>query len=641
MLSLSKHRGTILKASALASMLTACNGQLPEQSRAKNSIPPTAGSALLETGYDTHTEEFRGSCVAANGPLKYAGSQRSEIRFDRSMTLDELKTALEVQISGKLKIPSFDVSGAAKFISDASSTDLSDSMIFSYQVKGKSVIMQRVRLSQEGLAVKGRSEADVRKTCGDEYVSEVQLGAQLFVLVNFEFANREAKSSFEAQIDVNLVDLFSLSGAASTSLDKFKDSISISMSALQIGGNPSRLATILQSNGSSGIPIVNCSITNKEQCLAAMQKIVKYASGEGRGDFIDQIQNLSYNPTDPNGAAFIGYKSKSYYESALYDLYPVEGAVIQRAVADNRASLVTMYEDQAKANKRANALLRMRLSQQERNDIRNIASLTKANLRGITDTAKICYEKPGNCVGAFNKLVVKDFDQRKLQKKFTFFDYCDLPNQSSSVSDTIEAIRVAYDARNASCGDLESDLLNSLELDLSDSDPAVRSLKPLQGLEHLQYLDISKNQVRNISLLSQFKSLRFLNARENSISNIIPVSNLNKLTYLDLAYNRVIDAEPLRNNRTLKTLLIHGNDLFSESPLLDLQGVDTLIISEERTCEEERKYALSKGWVSQSDYELFKTMDFAPNYYNPGDRSSGLDGWLLCPIVFSSFDPGA
>lgn len=640
MLNFLKGNQSCYKLAIVTTMLGACHSA-SDESQLKDSIPPSAGAALLATGYDTHSEEFRGTCVQANGPLQYAGSQSAEIRFDRRMTVDELETALEVQISGKLKIPSFDVSGAAKFVSEAGSTDLSDSLIFSYQVRGKSVIMQHVALSSEGQAMVGRPETDVRKTCGDEYVSQVDLGAQLFVLVNFEFANREAKSSFEAQINVDLVDLFSLSGAASTSLDNFKDTITIKMSALQIGGNPARLATILQSDGSEGIPIINCSIAERDQCLETMQRIVEYASSEDNGDFIYQINNLSYDPTDPNGAAFVGYTSRSYYESALYELYPVEGEVIARAIAENRDDLIIKYEDQAKVNKRANSLLRMRLTTQERQDIGNIEAISKSNIRKITDTAAICYSKPGLCIETYNNMVLTDFDRTKLQKQFTFFDYCDLPVQSASVAATVDAIRVAYDATNSSCEDLESDLLNSLELDLKASDPAISSLKPLQGLEHLQYLDISENQIRNISYLANFNDLRFLDARDNSISNIIPVSNLPGLTYLDLAYNRVIDGEPLRGNATLKTLLIHGNNLFDEEPLLTLPNVETLIISEERTCEEERLYVLSKGWVTYEDYELFRSMDFAPSYYKAGDRSSGLDGWFLCPIVFPAFDPGA
>ena len=634
---------TVLKGIACLFALNACSPNQTEQtSDLTGEVSPDIGAGLMNMGYDSHSESLKGSCVENSEPqIYYGGAQRSEIRFDRRMTAEELATALDVQVSGKLNLSTFNVSGAAHFVTEAASSELSDSVIFSYQVRGKNALVRHTRLTQQTRdQIVGRGTAEIRKSCGDSFISEVELGAQLFLAARFDYANAEAKSKFEAQIDFSYMNLFEVSGAASTALDQLKSNVSVTFSALQIGGNVEQLSSVLgSSGGEDGIPILRCALDNRQACLETFEKMIRYASSEGEGGFIDQVRNLSYEPGSSGGAAFLGYKTKTYYEAGHYDLYPAEGPLLDQAIADIREGLVWDYGVQSRYYKRAQVLSAMRLKEAEREKIANTKAILKRNISEILRVATICYNRPGLCIETNRGINLSDYDPATLSKIFTFYDYCDLPGQSPTIVNTVTAIRKSFHAQEAECDQLENDLLHSDELDLSQSNPPISDLRPLRGLEHLLVLDISKNQVRNLSVLGPFKELRHLKARENLIGNIHPVAQLPKLTWLDLAYNRIVDAEPLRNNRALKTLLIHENRIIEYDPLLTLPA-QTLIYSKEKLCQQERDFAYQKGWVDERSYQLFSFSNFAPKYQTPGDRFSGINGWFLCDLVFNEFDPG-
>ena len=605
-------------------------------------VSPDIGAGLMNMGYDSHSESLRGFCVEnAEADIYYGGAQRSEIRFDRRMTAEELATALDVQVSGKLQLSTYNVSGAAHFLTEAASSELSDSVIFSYQVRGKNALVRRTRLTDHTREqIVGRGTTEIRKSCGDAFISEVELGAQLFLAARFDYANAEAKSEFEAQIDFSYMNLFEVSGAASTALDQLKSNVSVTFSALQIGGNVEQLGRVLgTAPNSEGIPILRCSLENRQACLETFEKMIRYASREGSGGFIDQIKDLAYEPGSTGGAAFLGYKTRTYFEAGHYDLYPAEGPLLDQATSDIREGLVWEYQVQSKYHKRAQVLASMRLRDDERRAIENTKSILKRNINEILRVATICYERPGLCIETHSNISLTSYDPATLSKVFTFYDYCEMPGQPVSVADTVAAIRKAFHAPETRCDQLESDLLHSQELDLSASNPPVSDLRPLRGLEHLLVLDVSKNRVRNLSILQDFKNLRHLKARSNMIGNVHPVSQLPKLSWLDLAYNRIVDIEPLRNNRTIKTLLLHENRIIDIDPLESV-AASTLIYSKDKKCEQERNYAYSQGWVDQRSWEMFREINFAPSYDTPGVRSPDIDGWLKCAMVFDHFDPG-
>lgn len=384
-------------------------------------------TVLLGSGWDTHSESVRGFCVQnADQEVYYAGTQSSTIFFDRSMTEDQLETELDVNVSGKLKLPIFNIKGASKFLTNAKATDLSQTLVFSNIIRGKSALIRNTALTATGtkIAQKADNEQYVRANCGDGFVSEIELGAKLFIGVKFEFSSREAKSSFEAKIDVDYLKIFEVKGAAKTSLDQFKKQLKIKIFLFQQGGQPQLASDILNDSGGNGSSIITCSIENRKACVKALENLVQYISGDEPTSFKNQVKDFVYDPTSPGGPAFLTHKSRSYYEAGHHDLYPTKGPIIKRAILDARRELLFDYDKQSRHHLKAVSLLSMRLSPKERQAIKATRDILKGNINQILDTAKVCYDTPNLCLDAYKTLDLKSYDPATLVHVNTFIDYC-------------------------------------------------------------------------------------------------------------------------------------------------------------------------------------------------------------------------
>lgn len=627
---------------------TGCNQPTSDLSSDIKNVNGANGVGLLGSGWDTHTESFPGGeCVEnADSQVYYAGSQQSEIQFSRSLTEQELETMLNVDVSGKLKLPVFSVDAAANFISEAKSTELSESMVFAYTIKGKTAVLRNTKLTTSGQTLADRGEVDkIRASCGDEFVSKIDLGSRLLVGIKFEFLNKEAISNFKGNINVKYMDLFEVEGAAETALNQFSDSINIKIFAFQQGGKPEKLAEILNGSGEGDnrSSFVTCSVDNRADCLSSLQRVLDYMSGNDEFSFKNQISDFSYNPSIPGGAAFLKYHTTSYYSAGHLALYGQPGALLNQAIQDTRRELIRLYEHQEEHKKTAESLLNMRLTADERQKISTVKVSIENNISRILDTATVCYEKPGDCIRKRGNMRLVDFDPADLTHVNNFYDYCDAYNgYGKNIQETVTHIREFLDASDTTCEELYGDLKSIDIIDVSNVEPKISDLRPLRGLEHINILNIENNNVVNLAPLQSFKNLIELKARNNKIGSLVSISELPKLSYLDLAYNNIVNTEPLRGNTSLKTLLLHGNHpSLITAPLQSLGQLDNLIYSKSQRCNQEIDLLVERQLIAAETGENYKKFNFAPIYNRSGEIDSGINTWARCEIVFPVFDPGA
>lgn len=613
----------------------------PEPSRPQATISGDSHAALLGMGYDTQSENFTEICVesqsrAPGERIKYAGAPTASVSFDRSLSYEQLKNLLDVQVSGKLMIEGLSVRAAARFASEAASSDLSTSLVFANKIGGLYAILNQPGLSPAAkLAGASLDSARIRSQCGDHFISQVELGAQLLVSMRFDFANKEAKSNFEAEIDLDFVSLFQVSGAAKVAMEKYKNTVGVTVSALQIGGDVSKLSQIFSDASGDSKPLLRCSLDNVDACIKVMENVVAYASSPSAGSFPSQLQNLQFDDTSPTGAAFLRYVSKSYYNAGLHELYATPPALLAREIAEARERLLMQYETQARDRRRVQTLLTLRLSAEDKARLERVDALLQDNVRRLTDTARVCYDAPTNCVATESQLRLATYDPRDLERTLEFYDYCLLQKPEAASTETVKVLRASLGAsERIGCEDLERDLQNELILDLSGQN--ISDVRPLLGLKKLRVLDLSRNKIRNIDALAQLPALRTLRLRGNSISNIEPLAKASELESLDLAFNRILDLSPLRELGELEELRLQGNLFTDATPLAGLQ-LSILYLNEAQICAAERDYALAQGWISPAQHRAYAASNFGARYRIPGDRTSGLERFQLCQATVEAF----
>src|SRR5690606_306436 len=124
------------------------------------------------------------------------------------------------------------------------------------------------------------------------FVNRVDLGASVLISLRFEFANREVKSAFDANIDLDFVSLFQVEGSAKVVFDKFKDSVTLTIAATQVGGNVERLSSIVGGEGNQ-VHLIRCSLEDRESCQKALGRILQYVAN----DFPEQLTDIRYDPS--------------------------------------------------------------------------------------------------------------------------------------------------------------------------------------------------------------------------------------------------------------------------------------------------------------------------------------------------------
>lgn len=126
----------------------------------------------------------------------------------------------------------------------------------------------------------------------------------------------------------------------------------------------------------------------------------------------------------------------------------------------------------------------------------------------------------------------------------------------------------------------------------------ISSIKPLEYLRELKYLDIGfnniadihpvaklinletfnmrRNKVSNISSLYKLKNLEVLNLASNYLRNIKPLVRLENLTELYLGSNRVWKLDSLGKLFKLKILYLNDNEIYDINPLKSLWKLEIL-----------------------------------------------------------------
>lgn len=132
------------------------------------------------------------------------------------------------------------------------------------------------------------------------------------------------------------------------------------------------------------------------------------------------------------------------------------------------------------------------------------------------------------------------------------------------------------DAGNAGVTSLRGiqNLVNLRFLDLTGN--ALDDLTPLSGLGILQVLFVPSSGLTTLDGLEGLTSLTFLDLSDNAVGDVRPLAGLTGLQFLDLAGNRISDVGPLRGLTGVLSLRLGANSISDLGPLSRLTSVLTL-----------------------------------------------------------------
>ncbi|HYO67236.1 MAG TPA: hypothetical protein VEU33_14265, partial [Archangium sp.] len=646
------------------------------------------GAALLGTGFSVEDESFRGQCL--QGTVAYSGAAMSDASLVLVDSYDRIKSDLGINISGKATFATWDLNAAARFAMNAAETLNSSSMTFRYQVRGRNAMLVDAVPTARALEARARGSEAVKQMCGTEFVQQVELGAGLWVNVKYDFLDQAAKSQFSADVKVNILKLFSGSGGVSLVDDRLKKSASITVSALQMGGNPTKLSSIFSTtcqdeasrppgggtpsgdggtpSGDGGTPpedagtpalamldgdggttgtagparrciaALSCSLERPQDCQAALERIVTYAAEE----FPAQLQDLRYDPTSESGAAIMAYITQGYKTGGFYDLLNEDSPLVEVAVINARSQLHARLLQLVSDSQRVVQLLgpSFRLTSEERIGYESIQSRISTQINMLVSTANICYTRLSDCVGEVARfdLAIQTpelrYDREALAKMPTFYEYCSGLATSDDTKKTVTVMREKLGATGFTCDEAALYLEQEEAMDLSGQ--GLVDLRPLRGAKNLRYLFLRNNALVNILPLGDLPLLRTLDFRRNSVRSLGAVANLKRLERLTASYNQVMSVDSLAAHPTLQEVRLLDNPIVDVAPLSTIPNLKLLVVTLDDVCKVERKWLLDNGRITASAYDIYERRNFGPTYATPGNRNTAITGWFMCSAVASS-----
>ncbi len=262
---------------------------------------------VLGTAYSTARRQFLNHQPILGRLSTDYGSPKFEFILNTKTTYEDVLSQLNGSIDGDAIIEAISIGAGAHIAKKSAATEYASSYTFSASTTPKKAVLLPLdendgfTLSPVGDVLAAEFQLDLEEMAGDEFVSSIEYGAQLFVNMKIEYLNRQDKQDIGGYLDVSVGGVVGVKGELNFISDEVKNSVKITVRAMQKGGDPKRLLEIIPDN------IISCTLDNPGPCFDLFAEAIDYAKNK----FVNQFDSLSdYNVVN--------------YETSRYDKSPLD-----------------------------------------------------------------------------------------------------------------------------------------------------------------------------------------------------------------------------------------------------------------------------------------------------------------------------
>lgn len=392
-----------------------------QQQSLKDSVDP-----YLTGGYSNDQQmALSNQCLLADpAGFSYQGGSKSVISLQNAEDFNQLQEDLNVDVSAKGGYGMFSGSTNASYARSVESDNYSEGFYYSEKITLPTKIFSP---QQYGLAAlspygQGVEAADptgqkFRTACGDQYVSATPLGAQLMVTFKLNFSSLSDRESFDANIKGGMGSIFSASASMQQTINQYNLQGSLSVYALQEGGDATQLAKIFGPQTCDGHYCVSsCDLQHLDDCEGIIDGIISYAEN-------DLPSQIDYQDGQIKGDAMpLSYVYSSFADDAGVTVGPT---LVTPAVQQARDALGDAYQQQLEEYTFANHILTSPyvapyINKDYQDQLQAMVTILHDNLDVLEDPvngAAGCYQTPGQCISIYNQIMseLKPIDQQLYQ----------------------------------------------------------------------------------------------------------------------------------------------------------------------------------------------------------------------------------
>jgi hypothetical protein len=371
-------------------------------------VSTTTHTAVLGSGYRTDTQSIVGRCL--QGPGTPTGQAVASFTFSQSLSEARANEELGITAGGRAQVAAVNASATATFFRNSVTNKYSASAIWlsEYQVPTPKLVS--ADYSDIGNGVKSLDDR-WGETCGDEYVEEITRGARLFFSIRVEFMSEEEKQKFEASFSLS-GPLFSAGGTLKQASDHFSSGSKIIVTALQIGGDVSKITQLFgknadtkDANTNGPLAVRDCSLGDFARCSDMISTALSYAADTANG-FPSQIA-----PGAVPGAADLVYKTSKYAQAGIRPRWSPQLTV---AIKNAREKLAKLFKDQLQQSVLEERLEALPSGSDRRGALESAKDTTQANIDTLVTVSNVCYDTPPDCPQRVGGLHLASVDPRVL-----------------------------------------------------------------------------------------------------------------------------------------------------------------------------------------------------------------------------------
>ena len=245
----------------------------------------------MGSGYDSYTNTATsGQTCLKNGADEkniFIANPNAIMTFSQQQSISALQNALNVNVSGDMGGDRFGGSISAKFANDSKDNAYALNLIYLYQYAGKAVYRDGTlgqglsALTPYAAKLETASPTAFRTMCGNQFIEQMNAGVVLGVRLTLNFNSHTDQEHFKAELRANL-GLANIASAIEEASAHSKIHTDLTLSAVQLGGQPEKLNEIFGSPDSAGTyPFLNCQSqsneTGKNACNLMISNIIAYA----------------------------------------------------------------------------------------------------------------------------------------------------------------------------------------------------------------------------------------------------------------------------------------------------------------------------------------------------------------------------
>jgi hypothetical protein len=235
-------------------------------------IQETRWTEALGRGFDSRLGSLTNTCVT--GQIEYRGNRSGEIQAHYNESFSDYLSTTQGRLSGGVDLLLVGGSASVDYFARVARTELSTSYTLHFRAKLGSAVLGRRALSAAGTAAAAASSSARRVACGDEFISQADLGSELLISVGFHFTDASELQRFVNKVTVKaLFGLVKSTKRWTEETSEFSQTGYVQINVLQSGGEPSRLAAVFGSASPS-----LCRFSAVEACRNMLIALLRYAN---------------------------------------------------------------------------------------------------------------------------------------------------------------------------------------------------------------------------------------------------------------------------------------------------------------------------------------------------------------------------